>query len=623
MLPLSRVSCRRWKVLLLAITVAGSATALCQFDHFVTVRGEKLMDGEQELRFVSYNIPNLHYIEDNHAFADPNPWRIADEFEIRDALMTIRQAGGKVTRLYVPSVRKEKDDPGIIRHVNGPGVFDDSAFVAYDRILQAANEYGVRVIIPFVDNWWWWGGPKEYAGFRGKPKEAFWTDSLIIADFKKTIAFMVNRVNSITGVPFKEDKAILGWETGNELQAPYAWTKEIAAYIKSLDTNHLLIEGTHAQQIAEESLLDPNLDVLSTHHYGPADTSLGRIVKAREKARGRKPYFVGEFGYIPTADVRRIVDTVVSTGVSGIMIWSLRGHNRDGGFYYHQAAYRWPGFESGKPWDENTVVAFLREKASKINGLRLEPPPAPEAPPRLLPIETPYKITWQGSAGASSYMIERKGEDDDLWQVIAPRAGDAVQGYRPLYADTTVELGRTYLYRVRARNSSGYSEPSEPVGPVVADCRMLVDDFYNDSRIFRKTAGVKFVDPADAGKAKEDYGRVAGQAGDFIEYALPGNIISVQVNLFSTKNGSNDELELFSGETADSLSLLAPTRQAVEPYPNEYGYYAAVSYRTGELPASHRYVRIVMSADCQLSRIEMKYRPAVEAEIRAAISLSN
>jgi len=143
---------------------------------------------------VSYNIPNLHYIEDNYLFTQPSPWRPADDYEIRDALTSIRQMHGRVTRMYVISVRKEKDDPGIIRHVEGPGRFNEEAFRSYDMVLEIANEVGVRVIIPFVDNWWWWGGPKEYAAFRGKRKEEFWTDSLLIADFKQTIAFLVKRL---------------------------------------------------------------------------------------------------------------------------------------------------------------------------------------------------------------------------------------------------------------------------------------------------------------------------------------------------------------------------------------------------------------------------------------------
>lgn len=95
-----------------------------QFQEFVTAQGDKLMEGTKELRFVSYNIPNLHYIEDNHQFTERSPWRAADEFEIRDALSAIRQAGAKVTRMYVISVRKENESPEIIRHVEGAGKFN-------------------------------------------------------------------------------------------------------------------------------------------------------------------------------------------------------------------------------------------------------------------------------------------------------------------------------------------------------------------------------------------------------------------------------------------------------------------------------------------------------------------
>jgi len=103
----------------------------------------------------------------------------------------------------------------------------------------------------------------EYAAFRGKQRDEFWTDPQLKADFKKTIEFVVNRVNSCTGVPYKTDKAILAWETGNELLAPFSWTKEMAASIKSLDTNHLVLEGTIMPQLTSDALEDPNLDILS------------------------------------------------------------------------------------------------------------------------------------------------------------------------------------------------------------------------------------------------------------------------------------------------------------------------------------------------------------------------
>ncbi len=237
------------------------------FKNFVTCSADKLTDGDKELRFISFNIPNLHYIEDNLPFEQVNPWRLPNEFEITDALTAAKQMGGGVVRCYALSVHKEGDDESIPRHVLGPGKFNEEAFQALDKVLDVANKTGVRVIIPFVDNWIWWGGIEQYAKFRGKRKEQFWTDRQLIDDFKKTIEYVVNRRNIYTGIRYKEDKSILAWETGNELQSPAEWTSEIAGYIKQIDGNHLIIDGFHTSVLRDESINDPAIDVVTTHHY--------------------------------------------------------------------------------------------------------------------------------------------------------------------------------------------------------------------------------------------------------------------------------------------------------------------------------------------------------------------
>jgi mannan endo-1,4-beta-mannosidase len=585
-------------------------TSSAQFAHFVKVHGDKLMDGESELRFISFNIPNLHYIEDNQAFTDPNPWRPANEFEIRDALMTIKHLGGNVTRLYTPSVRKANDDVHIIRHVEGPGTFNEEAFKAYDRVLQIANEVGVRVIIPFVDNWWWWGGIADYARFRGKPKEAFWTDSVVIWDFKNTVKFIVNRINTYTGVPYNEDKALLGWETGNELEVPnFAWTKEIAAFVKSLDRNHLVIEGTHSQVILDEAVTDPNIDVLSTHYYKPAHQLVTLMHDARQKAKWKKPYFVGEFGFMPTDSMRVVLDSVISSVVSGIMGWSLRQHNRDGGFYYHGAAYRWPGFESGAAWDEQSVIRLFREKAYQINGVAPPPVPVP-SPPRLLPIETPYKISWQGSAGASSYTVERGSTwlfFFRRWSVIDSNASDAQIGYRPLFADTSAEPGVAYSYRIRARNSSGISEPSEASGSVRAPYRLLVDEFENSDRMFERSPDVTHTVGWDATRAKEDRSRVEGTTGQYIVYRLPRRMMTVQLDAFFTTANRDSGLSFSSGSSPELRIPLPAKSELFEVYKNEYKAYCPVRYSIREIPAGHRYLRIDLIKGIQLGRLEIGY----------------
>jgi len=106
---------------------------------FITVSGDQLVEGEAPFRFISFNIPNLHYVEDDMAFEETNPWRFPNEFEISDALEAVRRQGGTVVRFYTLSVRKAEDRPEIPRHVLGPGEFDEEAFRTLDRVMEVAG----------------------------------------------------------------------------------------------------------------------------------------------------------------------------------------------------------------------------------------------------------------------------------------------------------------------------------------------------------------------------------------------------------------------------------------------------------------------------------------------------
>jgi len=111
------------------------------------------------------------------------------------------------------------------------------------------------------------------------------------------------------------------------------------------------------------------------------------------RSRGKKFYLVGEFGFVPVAGVEKLLETVISEGLSGAMIWSLRYHNRDGGFYWHSEPasasvynpYHYPGFPSGEVWNEIATLKLMRAKALEISGLTM-PVPQPPVSPRLLPI---------------------------------------------------------------------------------------------------------------------------------------------------------------------------------------------------------------------------------------------
>ena len=581
------------------------------FEHFVTRQGDKLMDGADEYRFVSFNIPNLHYVEDNLPFTEMNSWQLPDAFEITDALMAIQQMGGQAARIYTLSVRKADDDPAIPRHVLGPGVFNEEAFRALDKVLQVANETGVRVIIPFVDNWVWWGGIAEYAGFRGKPKEQFWTDPQIISDFKQTIAYVINRTNTNTGVKYKDDKAVLAWETGNEIQCPPAWTHEIAAYIKQLDSNHLVVDGFFSSVLREESIAEPMVDVVTTHHYPrQAQEMIDQVKANRAKSKGRKPYFVGEFGFVETDGVRALLDTVIANGTSGALIWSLRFRSRDGGFYWHSEpfggdrykAYHWPGFDSGQAYDERNLVALMRQKAFEIQGKSAPKLAAPQ-PPRLLPIEDVAAISWQGSAGAASYIVERTSGQNGPWTVVGRDISDAATPYRPLFSDDAVDVGKAYFYRVKAVNVGGTSEPSNVVGPVRVRWLTLVDEVRDFSRMHVHEDVA--LETGNTRNAKEDMDRVKGQHGASIVYETAQAIGTCKAFAFLSK----DEASLSFQQSADGRTWTQAPAQRHDYFSGEgeYGYFKPVLYKVQPKGAESRFIKIDFGGEVQISRVEMTY----------------
>jgi len=415
------------------------------FKSFAYTDSDKLMDENGEIRFISFNVPCLHYNEDNMAFEETNPWRISNEFEINDALEAVRQMGGQVIRIYSLSVRQIGEDPNIPRHINGPGQFDEEAFKALDIVLDVANKKGIRVIIPIIDNWKWWGGIPALVEYRKKNFDDFWTDEQLFNDYKDIVNYLVNRKNTITGIQYKDDKAILAWETGNELTCPAKWTAKAVAYIKSIDNNHLVMDGYHSNYFREESLADKNIDLLTTHHYSTnPQENVNQIKKNIVKSRGKKPYIIGEFGFIPTNGVEAILNTIHNENITGALIWSLRFRNRDGGFYWHHEplggdlfkAYHWPGFESGKAYDEKNLMSLMRSRAFKIRNIA-EPAIEKPAAPIMLDVIDNSRISFQGSAGAESYIIERAADINGphLSEVIVftelkPKTAQAFREYR-------------------------------------------------------------------------------------------------------------------------------------------------------------------------------------------------
>ena len=444
------------------------------FTEFVTRDGDQLMIGDAELQFASVNMASTWGIQ-HPSWKNTDIMRAPTAYEQEDLLKTVRLLGGQVARTYVFPIQRGATTKyeNSVYLLNDDGTLNDEEFAVIDQMLALANQYGVRLIIPLIDQWEHHGGIRQFVeifGEDGSPDSAFYQDATIVAAFKNYISQILNHTNSITGVAYKDDMAILAWETGNELNAPEEWTAEIAAHIKSVDTNHLVMDGTYG--ISDRALFDGNVDIVSNHYYNPSSVTeyAERYMRDALKADGKKAFVVGEYGNSSNIQNEiNLMDAVAEKGTSGSLIWCLYGHSNDGGFSADTDLH-YPG----KNESQAVLMEHLRQLAFSLQGVEVPPTLALDAPV-LLPIETQFEIVWRGSAGAESYRLERSIDQSEWTTVAAGFKEGSGMAHIPA-SDPTVVIGQTYYYRVVAVNGSIESTPSNTVAfmpTLTADVRDL------------------------------------------------------------------------------------------------------------------------------------------------------
>ncbi|HEY5615148.1 MAG TPA: mannanase [Bacteroidota bacterium] len=183
-----------------------------------------------------------------------------------------------------------------------PGVYDDSLLVGLDVLLAEMAKRDMHAVLYLANYWEWSGGFVQYNVWAGEnpvnPEDttqgwgafmdfsaAFYSNPKAVELHRKYIRTIVTRRNTITGRLYTEDPTIMSWQLANEprpgrgddasnnnLPAFYRWIDETAAFIHSLDPDHLVStgsEGTIGSLQSEEFFLvahqTPNIDYLTFH----------------------------------------------------------------------------------------------------------------------------------------------------------------------------------------------------------------------------------------------------------------------------------------------------------------------------------------------------------------------
>lgn len=474
-----------------AILLLSCSSSVLAFEHFISRQGHQLLDGDKVFRFAGLHAPELHRLEDDaRGVCDADPrgwgqyfnWPTAEEQE--NWFQALSFTGHSAMRVYVLSVAHPADAAcGRETHIlppataNGMPQLNEEAMQVYDRMIALAERYQIRLILPFIDHWEWWGGRAQLAAFYGETADDFYrTDSRTYAAYLDIIRQVIQRKNSITGRLYSEEKAIMAWETGNELKDSTAdFVQKTIAQIKHYAPKQLSVDGTYLK-IIPESLANPQVDIISNHFYTTNNNNNPEQVRQDLKAiGGQKVYLIGEFGLTDSKNMAAILEAAVHLEVNGaktagVFVWGFRGQRHNGGFYYHKEytghySYRLPGFVEADFNEERQVVSLVRQAQAEMAGKsKPEALPVPLAP-QLRPITDPMNIQWLGAAVGRYYKVERASSAHGPWQLIADQVSNAQLPFDPakdkIFSDpTALQHAGPWYYRVIAVNETGESAPS-------------------------------------------------------------------------------------------------------------------------------------------------------------------
>jgi mannan endo-1,4-beta-mannosidase len=303
--------------------------------------------------------------------------------------------------------------------------YDEANFRKLDFIIKEASERGLKVIIPFVNNWKEYGGMCQYVQWCGVPNasmcnpdansgpsavahDSFYTNNCTKQAYKDYIAHMLNRVNNYTGIKYKDDPTIFAWELANEPRAmsdptgPILtnWIGEMSAFIKTIDQKHMVTAGEEGFYRGKGSGSVYNgamgNDFISNHNYSTIDFAtfhlypdywgLGlsqSVTWISEHANDshsilRKPIILEEFGKQGTQKdsyMQAWYDTTEVYNVNGNLFWELIDQN-----------YPWdPDF--GINYPENTsTIGIMLDNVNYWKNINQQKSPSNHAP-KLTPIK--------------------------------------------------------------------------------------------------------------------------------------------------------------------------------------------------------------------------------------------
>ncbi|KAL6995707.1 Mannan endo-1,4-beta-mannosidase 7 [Sarracenia purpurea var. burkii] len=373
-------------------------------DGFITTRGVHFLLNGSPFYANGFNAYWLMYVA-----SDP-PQRA----KVSSAFQEATSHGLTVARTWAFS------DGGYRALQYSPGSYNDQTFQGLDFVISEAGRYGIKLILSLVNNYESFGGKKQYVDWaRGQGQnlasdDDFFTNSVVKGFYKNHIKAVLTRRNSFTGVEYKDDPTIMGWELMNEPRCTsdlsgrtiQSWITEMASYLKSIDSNHLLevgLEGFYGDSATQKQQLNPkfqvgtdfiannqisDVDFATVHSYpdvwlaGTSDESQlsflnSWITNHIQDAQSvlQKPLIFAEFGKSwkdPGFDTNQR-DEMFNTVYSAIYSSARGGGAAAGGLFWQLLTDGMDSFRDGYEImlsETSSTASLIAEQSQKLNKIR-------------------------------------------------------------------------------------------------------------------------------------------------------------------------------------------------------------------------------------------------------------
>ena len=331
---------------------------------FVRLNRGRFTQNGQPFRFVGANVAVMYRDEDRE--------------RMPETLKQASDAGIKVVRVWafgeggpndVKPMADFADWPRTHPFRFTPDQWNEEAFIHLDKVIAEAAKNKILVQL-CLTNWWRdtggvtqylrWAGVNDAAddtrpfGINNEKAILFYSNPETRRLYREHINKLATRKNTVTGVYYRDDPTIFGWELMNEAQVitgrwaeRRAWISEMSTYLKSLDPNHLIAPGEWGYRSASERrewLADhalSTIDYCDVHLYPRDDhdsfveapVALKEFVEDRSAAAFSigKPLVFGEFGMGPEGHnnfseiewFKGFFDANLRAGSAGAMFWIL------------------------------------------------------------------------------------------------------------------------------------------------------------------------------------------------------------------------------------------------------------------------------------------------------------